>query len=414
MSSLIRSSLTLLAAVPAAVLAQQPRALPAPEATFEEPFSQVTGLRELSNGRVLVADARDKTFQLLDLSAGTASAIGREGNGPGEYALPFRVLPARGDTTFLFDMGNQRYLVIAPDGKPNGEFRQEEEAPPPSRPDAAGGRQVGQPAGPAIRIGVSFPRTSDGMGRIYFEGPAFGPGPDGRPVPTDSVALLRYDRAAKRTDTLTYIRVPKPISNISGSQGNVRVSMQPPNPLLPRDEWAVFPDGRVAVVRSPEYRVDWVMPNLSRVAGRPIAFTPIRMTDADKREEEALRQRARQNAMAISVSSGNAGTQRSVQMGPGANAPPLEPLTDWPATKPPFRSGQPSVWARPNGELWVRRTEPAGAKGTLYDVINAQGAVTHQVRIGDGLNLVGFGNGTVYTTKADEDDLLYLQRHRIG
>ena len=61
----------------------------------------------------------------------------------------------------------------------------------------------------------------------------------------------------------------------------------------------------------------------------------------------------------------------------------------------------------------MRRTERAGAKGTLYDVINAQGAVSHQVRIPDGWTLVGFGNGTVYTTKLDEDDLVYLQRHRL-
>ena len=45
-------------------------------------------------------------------------------------------------------------------------------------------------------------------------------------------------------------------------------------------------------------------------------------------------------------------------------------------------------------------------------MINAQGAVSFQVRIPDGITLVGFGNGTIYTTKADEDDLLYLQRHR--
>jgi hypothetical protein len=81
--------------------------------------------------------------------------------------------------------------------------------------------------------------------------------------------------------------------------------------------------------------------------------------------------------------------------------------------KPPFRSGFASVLARPNGELWVRRTEAAGAKGTLYDVIDAQGAVTHSVRVAEGLSVVGFGNGTVYTTKLDEDDLVYLQRHRF-
>src|SRR5690606_31943650 len=110
---------------------------------------------------------------------------------------------------------------------------------------------------------------------------------------------------------------------------------------------------------------------------------------------------------------GSGGPQRSVQMGPGANAPPLEPLTNYPEFKPPFRRGSESVWARPNGELWIRRLEPAGAKGTLYDVVNAQGAVMYQVRIQEGWTLVGFGNGTVYTTSRDEDDLVYLQRHAV-
>jgi hypothetical protein len=157
------------------------------------------------------------------------------------------------------------------------------------------------------------------------------------------------------------------------------------------------------------------MPDLSRVIGRPIAFTAVRMTAADRAEEEELRNRARGNALMITMTAGNSGPpQRGVQMGGGANQPPLEPLTDWPEIKPPFRSGQASVWARPNGELWVRRLERAGAKGTLFDVINAQGVVTHQVRLEDKVTLVGFGNGTVYTTKSDEDDLLYLQRHKVN
>ena len=408
MSLRIRHSLALLAAIPAIATAQQaPRALPAPDATFEEPFSQVTGLRELSNGRVLVADARDKTFQLLDLSAGSATAIGREGNGPGEYALPFRVLRARGDTTFLFDVGNTRYLVIGADGKPVGEFRQEEEVTP--RRDGP----AGAAGGPVIRGGLVTPRTSDGMGRIYYEGQSFTPGPDGRPIQADSVPLLRYDRTAKRSDTLAYIRVPKNNIQTSGSAGNVSMRVTGPNPLSPRDEWSVFPDGKVAIVRAPEYRVDWVMPDLSRVIGKPIAFPALRMTGADRKEEEDLRNRNRSNALMMTMrADGNGPPQRSVQMGGGANQPPLEPLTDWPEVKPPFRAGPASVWARPNGELWVWRTEAAGAKGRLYDVINAQGVVTHQVRFPDRVVLVGFGNGTVYTTKADEDDLLYLQRHR--
>jgi hypothetical protein len=113
------------------------------------------------------------------------------------------------------------------------------------------------------------------------------------------------------------------------------------------------------------------------------------------------------------VTNDGGGNRTTASVGAGGPVPTLPPLDNWPETKPPFRSGQASVWARPNGELWIRRTEPAGAKGSLYDVVNAQGAVTHQVRLGEGIALVGFGNGTVYTTKADDDDLLYLQRHRM-
>ncbi len=157
--------------------------------------------------------------------------------------------------------------------------------------------------------------------------------------------------------------------------------------------------------------MDWILPNGTAQSSPGIKFTPIRVTDGDKREEEGLRNKNRHNQMMTTVENGPNGTQRNMQMGAGANAPPLEPLVDWPAMKPPFRQGQASVWAPPNGDLGVRRLESAGAKGTLYDVIKAQGAVVIQVRIPEGITLVGFGNATIYTTKADADDLLTLQRH---
>lgn len=431
----------LAALLPAALPAQQPRALPAPDATYEEPFSQVAGLRELSNGRLVVADARDKTLSLIDLAAQSATKIGREGGGPGEFGLPMRVLMGPRDTSYLFDPMNSRYLTILPEGKPGRDFRVEFDGPtvaragdqpqrrevapaggnPPANAPRAGaapgGARVGGPAGGppgGMRFGFAMPRTSDAMGRLYFESPGISVGPDGAPRTADSAAITRYDGRTRALDTLAWVKLAKSNIQTSGGQGNMRVTIGGANPLAPRDEWAVFPDGRLAVVRAADYHVDWVLPNGDRVSSAPIRYTPIRMTAADRREEEELRNRARQNAMMVSISQGPGGTQRSAQVGPGANAPPLEPLTDWPEVKPPFRPGQPSVWARPNGELWVRRTEPAGAKGTLFDVLNARGVVTHQVRLPERVNLVGFGNGTVYTTRPDEDDLLYLQRHRMN
>jgi hypothetical protein len=226
------------------------------------------------------------------------------------------------------------------------------------------------------------------------------------------VAIVRYDRARQRHDTLAAIKIARLVQQISGTENNRQIMMRPPNPLLPRDEWTVFPDGRVAIVRASDYHVDWVMADGSKRSSARIPFSVLRMGAADIKEEEALRARAQSGQVRMMVSNDNGAVSRTTGFGPPAGGAPA-PLNDWPEVKPPFRPGQASAWARPNGELWVRRMEPAGAKGTLFDVINAQGAVTHQVRVPEGLSVVGMGNGTVYTTKLDEDDLVYLQRHRM-
>jgi len=325
--------------------------------------------------------------------------IGREGSGPSEFGLPGRLFMGPADTTFMFDFLNTRYFTILPDGKPGATWR-------------IGGAEGASPA---------FARASDAQGRLYYEGSGFAMGPNG-PVTSDSVPLVRYDRVRQKSDTIAMVKLPKANVQASGSQGNtrqmvgganMRVMVGGANPLTPRDEWSVFPDGRVAIVRATDYHVDWVMPNGTRSSSAPIRYTPIRMSAADITEEEALRVTMRATQMSFSMMNDNGNQRRSVSVGASAGAPPPAPLTDWPDVKPPFRPGLASVWARSNGELWVRRTEPAGAKGTLYDVINASGAVTHQVRVPAGLTVVGMGNGTVYTTKLDEDDLQFLQRHIV-
>lgn len=404
-------SLVALSAIALPLGAQQaPRALPAPDKEYEEPFSSVNSIRELRDGRVIVADPRDKVVSLVDFRTGSATTIGREGSGPQEFGMPMRLFVAPGDTTLLFDPLNSRFLLIGPDGKPINTYRIEAEAP--ARPaQGAPGRPQG--GGPLVQIGgISLNgRTSDARGRIYGEGSSLSQGPDGRPVSADSVPLIRFDRASRAMDTIAYIRVPKSNTQVSGSGDNMRVMVGGANPLSPRDEWTVFPDGRVAIVRAADYHVDFIMPDGSKRSGQRIAYTPVRMNAAEIRHEEGLRNAARANSMSMMMTNNNGQMTRSAQMGPPPGAPPLQPLTDWPEVKPPFRSGPTTVLARPNGELWVRRTENAQARGTLYDVIDAQGAVAFQVRIQDGWTLVGFGANTIYTTRKDEDDLQYLQRH---
>ena len=121
------------AALPAA--AQQPtRTLTKPLAEYGEPFSQIAAVRELKDGRLLVVDSRDKLVQLVNLTANSATKVGREGSGPGEYGLPTQLFALPGDSSVIFDPLNQRYLMVLPDGKPGVSFRVGDEPSAPPRP----------------------------------------------------------------------------------------------------------------------------------------------------------------------------------------------------------------------------------------------------------------------------------------
>ncbi|HEX5581687.1 MAG TPA: hypothetical protein VFX39_08930, partial [Gemmatimonadaceae bacterium] len=116
-----------LALVATASHAQRPAqpptlALGKPDARWAEPFSALSGVRELADGRVIVADRTEKSIQLLDLVRGASTRIGREGGGPNEYRMPGAVFALPGDSTAIFDMGNMRYLLVAPDGAVAGTF----------------------------------------------------------------------------------------------------------------------------------------------------------------------------------------------------------------------------------------------------------------------------------------------------
>src|SRR5215218_1980398 len=144
------SAASLLAALPAA--AQGPlKTLTKPDAEYAEPFTQINGVRELRDGRVIVSDVREKTVQLVDLKAGAAQKIGREGSGPGEYAMPMRLLALPGDTSVVYDPLNRRFLLIGPDGKP-GPFASYEDQ---------------SDRGPRVTLGARF---ADAKGRLYSMG----------------------------------------------------------------------------------------------------------------------------------------------------------------------------------------------------------------------------------------------------
>ena len=399
MSMLNRLSLATVfvaSATPALAQNAPTRTLSKPDAEYSEPFTQITGVRELKDGRLIVIDARDKTVQVVDLARGTATKLGREGSGPGEYGIPMRLMALPGDTTAIGDMLNNRLLLINPNATVGGFV--DLNVPPPS-----GGRGDGRGM---VMVGGNMPTMADAKGRMYYQGPPFRMTDNG-PQSADSVPMIRWDRGSEKRDTLAWLNVPQNTNQISGSggRGNQRVMVRIGGgpPFNGADQMLIAPDGRVAIVHHDPYSVDFVSETGQRTRGQPISYDKQKISEGHKQEWRD-QQKA---ATGVQMTVDNNG-RRSATVGPAGQT--QDPEVWGGEYMPPFL--QQALSVSNEGYLWVRRTGPAGQPPT-YDVIDRAGKVAQRVVLPKRSRIVGFGNGAVYTVRLDEDDLQYLQKHKF-
>jgi hypothetical protein len=356
------------------------RRLTKPEAEFGQSFDQVFALRELSSGKVLVTDLGPRSVLLADFRTGEQTTIGRNGQGPGEYQFPGELLAVPGDTTLLADRASRRFLTILPDGRLGKTLPYPDQIP-----------------------GLPEVRGADRNGRVYFQGsPGGGLMDDGGPTRLpDSVPVFRWSRGTGAVDTVTRVKIPAIKMDVSGG-ANARAVIMRPQPYAAQDDWAVAPDGRLAVVRVGDFHVEWVG-GARVVAGPPMRYEAVPVTSADKERFLALLRASKNRIM---VTSGGPG--RSVEL-PGP-PPPAAGDFDWPAVKPPF-PGRGAI-VSPEGELWLQRATTARDSTPVYDVFDPAGMPTARVFLPIGRRLVGLGAGTLYTVRTDEDGLQWLERYR--
>ena len=355
------------------------RTLSKPEIEFAQPFSEVTAIRELRDGRVIVVDGRELKAQVIDFRAGTVATIGRNGDGPGEYRWPRQLYALPGDSSLLPDLAGGRLLIITPDAKP-GELLNL------NPPDVV----------PTRRFLLRF---SDTLGRLYGEAQPIRIGADGVAQLADSSAIERLDRASHRRDTVAFV----PLRKDAGARlvNGIGIITQPRRQPFPGwDHWLVAPDGRIAFVFYDPYRVDYVAPNHAITHGKPIPYDRVKVDDALKRQWREDRERP---TMAMSSRGG------ATSIGP-MKMPYSEP-SEWPEYLPPYTSGLPLFSS--DGTLWITRAMAAGVAPT-FDLINRKGELMERIVLPQRSKLVGFGNGTVYVVRLDDDDLQYLQRYRFG
>lgn len=364
-----------LVALPAAVAGQVPTwSLGRAEAVLPDAFSSIRGVRELASGRVLVADWIEERVALVDLDAGTATDRVTRGPGPQEVRLPSSLVPMRGDSTLLVDLGNSRLSVLGPDGRIARSMR-------------------------ADRPGMTGVRGVDPQGGLWYAVPSWAAGADA--LSGDSVRLVRHDPANGAVRQVAVLLGTRWRSD----QGPSREPRIPVIGYGTQDAWALLPDGALVVVRSLPYRIEVTPAGGRPGAGPRVECVPRPVTEADR--VAFVRE-----FLASSPTSGR-GPDGGMGHTPSADEAEIRRFvrgTEFAETHPCFDAGR--VIAAPEGRTWVGRGGPAGEPET-FDVFDGSGRPVATVRVPAARRIVAVGERGVYAVRTGEQGLESLERYRL-
>ena len=419
-----------------------------------EPMKAVSAVRELPGRRVLVNDIVDHRVLLFDstlahatpVADSTSSTANAYGNMPGG------LIPYRADSTLFIDPASLSMLVL--DG--SGKIARVMSVP---RPDEA-----------IFLIGGPFGTSGfDPAGRLVYRGntlrmraaPSAGKGDkDGQgdkadliPQFPDSAPIVRVTLATRAEDTVAYFKIPPTKMSITRTD-NGFVATSTINPMPVVDDWALLPDGTIAVVRGRDFHIDWYHPDGTETSTAKIPFDWQRLTDDQKAavldSAKQVLEKRRADRMAaltetrtatgagdqrrvtasaggdaggagmgnlvIVARSGGAGGEGAPPMRGGSNAqitmPPLQfvPPYELPDYRPAFTTG--ATKCDLDGNLWIRTSQASDGR-PVYDVVNAQGVLVDRVQLPAFRTIAGFGKEVVYMGVTDSTGAVHLERARM-
>ena len=381
--------------VPAALVAQPSspstakipiRQLGAISAASKDSMGPQVVVRALSNGSVMVNDIGRRRVVMFDaMLAHIMSVIdsaGTTGSAMATAVPSAQLIRYTGDSTLYVDVATQALLVLDQSGK------------------VARVMALPRPTDAILMASGAFgPAVMDAQGRLVYRGqypPKMKQPEPGSavmmsiPVSPDSGPILRADFDARKIDTIGTMKVVAPgaMTMTQDGQGNVSMKVSI-NPLDAADEWAMFGDGTIAIVRVHDYHVDWINADGSRRSSPKMAFDWKRLSDEQKQFKvdsmKAIldKQMASRPATTIPTADGPRKMKTEIDF------MPLNKMADY---EPPVSPG--SVKADLKGNLWiVPRTSAGATGGVLYDVVDKTGEVKERVQFPKGYALAGFGNG---------------------
>jgi hypothetical protein len=432
--SLQLRTLLLFAAAAAPLAAQQPlptvRPLgPVTKVSPTDLLGSVSSVRPLPGGGAIVNDLTRRQLIVLD-SAFNKSSVIADTTPATANSYSSRIaglMPYRGDSSLFIDPQSLSMLVI--DGK--GEVVRVMAVPRPQDANFMIGGPFGSPGvDPQGRI-VYRGFTPPNMRGMRLDGPPQPGQPFRAPQMADTAPVYRVNLATRALDTAAYFKIPSAsVSMTQDDKGAMRISIET-NPMPVVDDWALLPDGRLAVVRGKDYHVDWLGTDGKWTSTPKVPYNWERLDDdakekfIDSVKVEAEKQReamtrAMQNGVAnanqmMAGAGGGGGMRIEMRVGEGGgggggrpqqgvqqiSAPAINFVKpkDLPDYRPAFRQG--AVRADGQGNLWVRTTAPTDA-GPIYDVLNDKGELVDRVKLPFGRVISGFGPGVVYMGVQDE------------
>jgi hypothetical protein len=361
-------------------------------------------VRPLSDGRVIVNDVSLRRLLLFDSTLTNITVIADSAGGSGAYgSRQGGLVPYKGDSTLFVDPTSSSFVVV----DPNGKVARVMSAPRMQDVSFLTGPTSGYPA-------------IDPKGRLVYRGIARNTAPivfgaNGAftpPPPPDSAPILRVDLVTRKLDTATWIKIPKQRLNVLGlpTGGFSMTTVVDPTPIT--DEWALMPDGTIAVVKGRDYHVEFVNADKTRTVAPKLLFDWQRLTDDDKAFviDSARKAAEATRAAALSPSGPTAASAAAA-----AALPPLSAFApnELPDYRPPFKSG--GVRVADDGNLWIMTTAPKPpAGGLMVDVINAKGELVDRIELPPGRILVGVAHGMAYLAAKDPAGKgTYLERARL-
>ncbi|MCE2530917.1 MAG: hypothetical protein J4F44_00255 [Acidimicrobiia bacterium] len=347
-------------------------------ATFEDGLGSMRGVRELEDGRVLIADGFGAAV-IVWMPGSGADTLTNTGQGPEEYRTPDGLFPLPDGGTLLVDLGNARLTRIEADLS-FGE----------TWPIAHGAPNTG--------MTMMIPVGTDRDGGIYFQRRL-----DGMAGTSDSAAVARFDPASGEISEAGRVRLAEQTRVESGDANNRSVNIRPV-PFSNQDAWNVAWDGRVAIARADGYRLEWMDPAGGVTRGPEITYEPVRVRRADQDEWiEGLG-----GGLRVEATDDGGGMRMSMSRAPSGSSAADPSDFEWPDVKPVIPAGAVAVDAE--GRAWVRRHVPAG-EPHLYDVFDAGGQRVARMELPEDRRLVTFGAASAYLVRSDEFDFAWLEKY---